>query len=138
MQGRGSVSSALRSELRFWHHRQTSVQGSAGPPQQAQVEPAEDTVVAFAGADAASERTQTVAQFALDVGMPVAWVGATEGPARTQPLLVPDVGEQLAAIVALIPAQLLAAHLAAQRGVDADDFRLGEAAFKQAFERYDL
>ena len=36
MQGRGSVSSALRSELRFWHHRQTSVQGSAGPPQQAQ------------------------------------------------------------------------------------------------------
>jgi glucosamine--fructose-6-phosphate aminotransferase (isomerizing) len=105
---------------------------------QAQVEPAEDTVVAFAGADAASERTQTVAQFALDVGMPVAWVGATEGPARTQPLLVPDVGEQLAAIVALIPAQLLAAHLAAQRGVDADDFRLGEAAFKQAFERYDL
>ena len=105
---------------------------------QAQVEPAEDAVVAFAGADAASARTETVARFALDVGMPVAWVGATEGPSGTQPLLVPDVGEQLAPIVELIPAQLLAAHLAARRGVDADDFRLGEAAFKQAFERYDL
>lgn len=105
---------------------------------QAQVEPAEDAVVAFAGADAASERTQTVAQFALDVGMPVAWVGPAEGPSGTRPLLVPDVGEQLAPIVELIPAQLLAAQLAAQRGVDADDFRLGEAAFKRAFERYDL
>ena len=105
---------------------------------QAQVAPAEDAVVTFAGADAASERTHTVAQFALDVGMPVAWVAATEGPAGTRPLIVPDVGEQLAPIVEVVPAQLLAAHLAARRGVDADDFRLGEAAFKRASERYDL
>ncbi len=102
---------------------------------QAQVQ-AGDPLIVFAGPGASLERSMTVAQFGLDVGLPVAWVAPVEGPAGTTWLKVADVGEQLAPIVEIIPGQWLAAHLAALQDVDADNFRRDE--FEQAYERYGL
>lgn len=106
-----------------------------GPQAQMQ---ADDALVVFGCAGAALERTQTVAQFGLDIGVPVAWVAPAEGPSGVVNLEVMDVGESLAPIVQAVPGQLLAAHLAAVRGVDCDSFRLDESVFKRAFERYSL
>ncbi len=102
---------------------------------QAQVQ-AGDPLIVFAGPGAALERSMTVAQFGLDVGLPVAWVAPVEGPTGATWLKVPDVGEQLAPIVEIIPGQWLAAHLAALQDVDADNFRRDE--FGQAYDRYGL
>lgn len=90
----------------------------------------------FAGAGAALERSVTVAQFGLDVGLPVAWVSPVQGPPGATWLEVADVGEQLAPIVEIIPGQWLAAHLAALQDVDADNFRRDE--FGTAYEKYGL
>ncbi len=104
---------------------------------QAQVQPG-DAFVIFATPGGAFERIAVVAQFALDIGAAVAWIAPVEGPSGVQPLIVTDVGELLAPVVQAVPGQLLAAHLAAQRDVDADSFRLDDPPFKRAFERYEL
>ncbi len=106
-----------------------------GPQAQMQ---AGDTLIVFASPGAALERTQAVAQFGLDIGAPVAWIAPVKGPEGTTLLSIPDVGERLAAIVEAVPGQLLAAHLAAERDVDCDSFRLDDTAFKRAFDRYSL
>src|SRR5690606_7655798 len=87
---------------------------------QAQVQPG-DPLIVFAGPGAALERTRTAAEFGLEVGLPVAWVAPVEPPPGATWLRVPDVGEALAPIVEVIPAQWLAAHLAALQDVDADN-----------------
>ncbi len=97
-----------------------------------------DAVVAFASPGAALDRTRTLAQFGLDIGAPVAWIAPVEGPEGVIALLVPEVGERLAPIVQAIPAQLLAAYLAAVRDIDCDSFRRDDPAFKRAYERYAL
>jgi glucosamine--fructose-6-phosphate aminotransferase (isomerizing) len=102
---------------------------------QAQVQ-AGDPLVVFAGAGAALERSTTVAQFGLDVGLPVAWVSPVAGPEGSTWLKVADVGEQLAPIVEIIPGQWLAAFLAVLQDVDADNFRRDE--FGEAYEKYGL
>lgn len=104
---------------------------------QGQMQPG-DTLIVFASPGAALERTTAVAQFALDVGAPVAWISPLEGPAGVTALTVPDIGELLAPIVQAVPAQLLAAHLAAARDIDCDSFRRDDPAFKRAYERYVL
>lgn len=104
---------------------------------QAQMQPG-DAMLAFAAEGPALERTRVVARFGLDVGAPVAWVSAAEGPAGVTAFRAPDVGEQLAPVVHVIVTQLLAVHLAAQRDVDADRFRLDDPPFARAFERYGL
>ena len=95
-----------------------------------------DPLMVFAGAGAALERSVTVAQFGLDVGLPVAWVSPVQGPLGSTWLEVADVGKQLAPIVEIIPGQWLAAHLAALQDVDADNFRRDE--FGTAYEKYGL
>jgi glutamine---fructose-6-phosphate transaminase (isomerizing) len=104
---------------------------------QAQMQPG-DTLIAYATAGAALERTRAVAQFGLDIGAPVAWVAPLEGPDGVSALSVRDVGERLAPIVQAIPGQLLAAYLAAARDMDCDSFRRDDPVFKRAYERYAL
>lgn len=102
---------------------------------QAQVQPG-DPLIVFAGSGPSLERSATVAGFGVDVGLPVAWVAPVPGSEGTTWLKVPDVGEQLAPIVEIIPGQWLAAHLAALQDVDADNFRRDE--FGHAYEKYSL
>lgn len=104
---------------------------------QVQMQPG-DAVIAFASSGAALERTRALAQFGLDVGAPVAWVAPLDGPEGATVLSVPELGERLAPIVQAVPAQLLAAHLAAARDIDCDSFRRDDPAFKRAYERYVL
>lgn len=104
---------------------------------QAQVQ-ARDAFVFFAGPGAALERTLAAAQFALDVGAPVAWLAPGPGPQGSVHIPVPAVHEQLAPIVEIVPGQWLAAHLAALENVDADNFRRDDPAFLEAYGRYKL
>ena len=97
-----------------------------------------DPVLVFAGPGESLERSRVVAQFGLDIGAPVGWIAPVEGPAGATWIKVPDVGEQLAPIVEIIPAQWLAVHLAAFEDVDADSFRLDDPPFGEAFKRYTL
>ena len=97
-----------------------------------------DPMIVFAADDIALERARTVAQFGLDIGSPVAWVAPVAGPDGATEFRVADVGGQLAPIVQVVVTQLLAVHLAAQRDVDADKFRLDDPPFGEAFKRYDL
>lgn len=106
-----------------------------GPQVQMQ---AGDALVIFAAPGAALERTRALAQFGLDIGAPIAWIAPIDGPEGVTALIVPEVGERLAPIVQAIPAQLLAAHLAAVRDIDCDSFRRDDPAFKRAYERYSL
>jgi glutamine---fructose-6-phosphate transaminase (isomerizing) len=104
---------------------------------QAQMQPG-DCLLAFAAPGPTRERTAVVAQFGLDVGAPVAWIAPDVGPPGSRWIPVPDVGDLLSPIVEIIPAQWLACHLASLEDVDADNFRLDDPPFKQAFERYEL
>ena len=106
-----------------------------GPQAQMQ---SDDALIVFAAVGAGFDRSRAVAQFGLDIGLPVAWISPEPAPAGATAVPVPDVGEWLAPIVQAIPGQLLAAHLAALQDVDADNFRLDDPPFKRAFERYDL
>ncbi|MFQ5995763.1 MAG: SIS domain-containing protein [Acidiferrobacterales bacterium] len=106
-----------------------------GPQAQIQTN---DALIVFASPGAALDRTQAVAQFGLDIDVPVAWIAPLAGPNGVSICSVNDVGERLAPIVQAIPGQLLAAHLAAQRDVDCDSFRLDDPAFKRAYDRYAL
>jgi glucosamine--fructose-6-phosphate aminotransferase (isomerizing) len=102
---------------------------------QAQVQ-AGDPLVVFSGSGPSLERSITVAQFGLDAGLPTAWVAPVQGPAGSTWLRVPDVGEQLAPIVEIIPGQWLAAHLAVLQDVNADNFRMDE--FGEFYKKYSL
>jgi len=109
----------------FLHGPQAQVQG-------------DDAMVLFAAPGPGLERTRTLAGFARDVGLPVAWIGPGDAPAGAEHLATADLGEALAPIVQAVPGQLLAACLAAERGVDCDAFRRDEPAFARAYERYAL
>ncbi|NIR31589.1 MAG: SIS domain-containing protein [Gammaproteobacteria bacterium] len=104
---------------------------------QAQMQP-DDALVVFSSAGAAQERARAVAAFGCTIGVPVAWIGSDEPPRGVTALPVRDVGEALAPIVQAVPGQLLAAHLAARRGVDCDAFRLDDPVFKRAYAHYAL
>lgn len=104
---------------------------------QAQVQPG-DPLLVFAGPGAALERSISVAEFGVEVGMPVAWVAPVAGPGGATWLEVPDLGEQLAPIIEIIPGQWLALHLAALEDVNADNFRMDDPPFARAYEKYQL
>ncbi len=93
-----------------------------------------DAVVCFAGDDAAAPRTGQAAAFAAALGLPVLWIGAGACPAGVRTLALPEHSPWLSPLLEAIPAQLLAAHLAAQRGVDADALGMDEPGFERAFE----
>jgi len=97
----------------------------------------DDAALLFAGEGPSLGRTGEAAAFVRRIGCEVAWVapGAPEGALH---LRVPDIGEALAPIVEIVPAQLLAGHLAAIEGVDADNFRRDDPAFGAARAAIDL
>ena len=97
-----------------------------------------DAVLVFAGAGGGLDRTREAVTFVRTLGCEVAWVAPVEAPEGTMHLRVPDVGEALAPIVEIVPAQLLAGHLAAIEGVDADNFRRDDPAFGAARAAIDL
>ncbi len=91
-----------------------------------------DAFLVFAGAGAGLDRTCEAAAFVRTLGCEVAWISPVEAPDAAYRLAVPDVGEALAPIVEIVPAQLLAGHFAAIEGVDADNFRHDDLAFGAA------
>ncbi len=91
-----------------------------------------DAFLVFAGAGAGLGRTREAVTFVQALGCEVAWVSPVDVPAGALHLVVPDVGEALAPIVEIVPAQLFAGHLAAIEGVDGDNFRRDDAAFGAA------
>lgn len=91
-----------------------------------------DACLVFAGAGAGLGRTREAAAFVRTLGCEVAWVSPVDAPEGALHLRVPDVGEALAPIVEVVPAQLLAGHLAAIEGVDGDNFRRDDPAFGAA------
>lgn len=91
-----------------------------------------DAFLVFAGAGAGLDRTHEAVAFVRTLGCEVAWVSPVETPEGAMHLRVPDVGEALAPIVEIVPAQLLAGHLAAIAGVDGDNFRRDDPAFGAA------
>lgn len=91
-----------------------------------------DAFLVFAGAGAGLGRTREAVAFVRTLGCEVAWVSPVDAPEGTYRLAVPDVGEALAPIVEIVPAQLLAGHLAAIGGVDGDNFRRDDPAFGAA------
>lgn len=100
---------------------------------QVQVGPS-DAFMLFTGDGPALERAEQAAAFLLDFGCAVAWVAPVAGPEGVAWLQVADVGESLAPLVEVIPAQLLAGHLAALEDVDGDSFRLDDEAFAAAWQ----
>jgi glucosamine 6-phosphate synthetase-like amidotransferase/phosphosugar isomerase protein len=79
---------------------------------------ASDAFMIFAGEGPALERAEQAAAFLLDFGCDVAWVASVAAPEWCTWLRVTDVGEALAPMVEVIPAQLLAGHLAALEDVE--------------------
>jgi fructoselysine-6-P-deglycase FrlB-like protein len=92
----------------------------------------EDAFLLFAGEGPGLDRTREAAAFVRTLGCEVAWASPLPPPEGAYALPLPDTGEALAPVVEAVPAQLLAGHLAAIAGVDADNFRRDEPAFGAA------
>ena len=97
--------------------------------------PLVDMEVSFSHAE---EPADEGARLALDLGCPVAWIAPAAAPEGATHLRVADVGELLAPLVEVVPAQLLAGQMAALAGVDGDSFGLDDPTFKAAQERVQL
>ena len=100
---------------------------------------ASDHYLSFADA-ASAERTRGITQFTIDFGCDAAWVGppSAVGPASASTFLLDELAALLLPIPAAVVAQLLAAHLAANDDVNADDFRLDVPAFSDALIKVGL
>ncbi|MCY3732763.1 MAG: SIS domain-containing protein [Chloroflexi bacterium] len=99
-----------------------------------------DRVLAFAANDDAADRTRAITQLTMDNGSAAAWVAPerVRGPELARHLLLPELSPELLTIPAVVPAQLLAAHLAANDGVNADDFRTDVPEFREALSKLSL
>ena len=99
-----------------------------------------DRVLAFAADDASSERTRAIVQLTIDNGCSAAWVAPrnVRGPEAARHLTLPNLSPVLLTIPSVVPAQLLAAHLAANDGVNADDFRTDVPQFREALSQLSL
>ena len=100
----------------------------------------DEAFTVFAGGEGSPglKRTREAARLALDLGCPVAWIAPAAAPEGATHLRVADVGELLAPLVEVVPAQLLAGQMAALAGVDGDSFGLDDPTFKAAQERVQL
>ena len=101
---------------------------------------ATDRILAFTAADAAAERTRAIMQLTADMGCSVAWLApaGVEGPEPSRHIRLPALSAELLQIPAVVPAQLLAAHLAANDSVNADDFRTDAPDFRAALSKLSL
>lgn len=99
-----------------------------------------DRILCFSANDGSAERTREIAQFTLDMGCAAAWVApnSVPGPESARHLALPELSPALLVVPAVVPAQLLAAHLAANGGVNADDFRTDVPEFLAALSKLSL
>ena len=99
-----------------------------------------DRILAFVADDDSAERTRAITQLTMDNGCAAAWVApqSVPGPESARHLVLSELSPELLTIPAVVPAQLLAAHLAANDGVNADDFRTDVPEFRQALSKLSL
>ena len=99
-----------------------------------------DRILSFAANDDSAERTRVITQLTMDNGCSAVWVApeSVPGPDSARHLVLPDLSPELLTIPAGVPAQLLAAHLAANDGVNADDFRTDVPRFREALSKLSL
>ena len=99
-----------------------------------------DRILTFVANDDSAERTRAITQLCMDMGCAAAWVApeSVPGPESARHLALADLSPELLTIPAVVPAQLLAAHLAARDGVNADDFRTDVAEFREALSKLSL
>lgn len=99
-----------------------------------------DRILAFAANDDSAGRTRAITQLTMDNGCAAAWVAPQRapGPESARHLVLPELSPELLTIPAVVPAQLLAAHLAANDGVNADDFRTDVPEFLAALSKLSL
>ncbi len=98
----------------------------------------DEAFLVFAGDGPALPRTREAVAFVQALGCDAAWVAPLEAPEEAEWLRVEDVGELLAPLVEVVPAQLLAGHLAALADVDGDSFRTDEPEFGAARKAIEL
>ena len=99
-----------------------------------------DRVLSFVANDDSAERTRAITQLTMDNGCSAAWVApeSVPGPESARHLALAGLSPELLTIPAVVPAQLLAAHLAANEGVNADDFRTDVPEFREALSKLSL
>jgi len=99
-----------------------------------------DRILAFAANDDSAERTRAISRLTMDNGCAAAWVApeSVPGPESARHLALAELSPELITIPAVVPAQLLAAHLAANDGVNADDFRTDVPTFREALSKLSL
>ncbi|MFM9108729.1 MAG: SIS domain-containing protein [Chloroflexota bacterium] len=81
----------------------------------------------------ATDRTAGIAAVAAAMGGRLWIVGEGIDLANADTFALPDLPEMLTPLLAVVPMQLLALHLAAVRGVDPDTFRRDDERYKAAF-----
>lgn len=99
-----------------------------------------DRILSFAANDESAERTRAITQLCMDMGCSAAWVApqSVPGPESARHLALAELPPALLTIPAVVPSQLLAAHLAANGGINADDFRTDVPEFREALSKLSL
>ena len=98
----------------------------------ADVEP-EDLVTVIAPAGPSRARALDLIRALEPIGTPTWLIGQAGDSGATYETGLPDVPEVLSPVVAAVPLNLFAYHLARERGTDADAFRLDDERFKRGF-----
>lgn len=97
---------------------------------------AEDLLVVVASAGPSRERCVTAARAAREVGTPVLAIAREDDTElaglATETVALPRVDELLSPILAVVPLQLLAYHLAVQAGTNPDTMRADETPYGRA------
>ena len=99
-----------------------------------------DRILSFAANDDSAERTRAITQLCMDMGCAAAWAApeSVPGPESARHLALAELSPELLSIPAVVPSQLLAGHLAANDGVNADDFRTDVPEFLAALSKLSL
>ncbi|MYB21013.1 MAG: hypothetical protein F4066_01405 [Chloroflexi bacterium] len=97
-------------------------------------------VTTFAANDGSAERSRAITQLTMDMGCSAAWVAprSVAAPESARHLVLAELSPELLGIPAVVPGQLLAAHLAANDDVNADDFRTDVPEFLAALSKLSL
>ena len=97
-------------------------------------------ILAFTANDDSVERTRAITQLCMDMDCSAAWVApqSVPGPESARHLALAEMSPELLTIPAVVPSQLLAAHLAANDGINADDFRTDVPQFREALSKLSL
>ncbi|MCY3559499.1 MAG: hypothetical protein OXH13_12785 [Chloroflexi bacterium] len=97
-------------------------------------------VTTFAANDGSAERSRAITQLTMDMGCSAAWVAprSVAAPESARHLVLAELSPVLLGITAVVPGQLLAAHLAANDDINADDFRTDVPEFLAALSKLSL